>query len=182
MKYKLFTISDAQVSPIVGVPASERKTGSKAPVKRGGHAQDPFWAVLNSGRKYLKNRLYGGVLSESNVIARVLKEVGYDEKEFRHEYNRKVTRLLQDAQFCKECTELSLNPVIVAQHVVFAGKTKYQLSREKRLEEIFINGKLASMQEPIFALKKRSTPLALPPIDVRDDVFGLNERAVALVD
>ena len=158
-----YLISTAQAEPIAGVPASEMKTGKKTPVK-GGKRNNlyPFWAALNSVRKHLKNRLYGGVLSPNDVIIRVLNEVEYDEKEFRHEFNRKVTRLLHDMQFCKECKELGLNPVIVAEHAVFAGKTKYQLSREKRPEEVFPNGKLASMQEPMFALKIREI-LALPP-------------------
>jgi hypothetical protein len=180
MKEYIF-ISDAQASPIAGVPASERKTGRKTSVKGSKRAQDPFWAALNSARKHLKNRLYGGVLSPSDVIIRVLKEMGYDEKEFHHEFIRKVTRLLQDAQFCKECTELGMNPVIVAQHVVYAGKRTYQLSREKHIQEIFLNGKLAKMQEPIFALKKRSAPLALLPAKV-NEVIELEELTTVVAD
>lgn len=155
--------------------------GKQTPIIRGRRKQDPFWAVLNSVRKHLKNRLYGGVLSKSEVVTLVLKEAEYGENEFFYEFAHKITRLLQDAQYCDNCKELKIIPAILAQHVVFAGKTKYLLSREKRLEDVFDNGKLASMQEPIFALEtigeKANTPLALPPF-VDSVVFGQSGNKV----
>ena len=167
-------------SPLVEKSFNEC-AGKQTSAIRGKRTQDPFWAVLNSVRKHLKNRVYGGVLSKSEVVALVLKDAEYCENEFFYEFSRKSTRLLRDAQFCDNCQELKINPAVLAQHVVFAGKTKYQLSHEKRLEDLFVNGKLASMQEPIFALEtigeKTNKPLALPQA-LCSGVFKQNEIKV----
>lgn len=109
-----------------------------------------FFPTLTKVRNLPKKNIFAKDFSVAQRLEIVLTAKGeYAISEFFYTYQRHMDRLLCDRRFEADCKRMGLNPNIVAQHVVFAGKTKITKVWERGVEAVF-GGLIFDMVNPIF--------------------------------
>ncbi len=145
-----------------------------------------FFPTLTKVRNLPKKNIFAKDFSVAERLEIVLKAKGeYAVSEFFYTYQHHLDRLLCDRRFEADCVRNGLNPKIVAQHVVFAGKTKITRVWERGVEAVF-GGLIFDMAKPIFDesrfLKASNEIKGLLPSAEESNITSLTEPKEKLVE
>ncbi len=139
------------------------KGGQSVTTKRRKTKKD-FDKVLEKAKRTYDSQMIKNAdtlrLSIQNALA-PLNEQGYSESQFKSEYVKRVSTILDSKLYCTRCKQMELNSFTLATHIAMLGVKK----RREIIEKGFgiIQKDISEMSEPVYKLEelKKYDPLGL---------------------
>lgn len=147
------------------------KGGQSVTTKRTKTKKD-FDKVLEKAKRVYGSQMIKNAetlrLSIQNALA-PFNEKGYSESQFKSEYTKRVSTILDSKAFCSRCEQMGLNSYNLATHVAILNAKK----RRQVVEEGFgvIQKDISDMSEPVYERDelKKYDPLGLLSVETSNN-------------
>lgn len=129
-----------------------REAGMESPAKKE-FKNYKFRDIVTLSRNMSSRQFDPSEKTHREAVERILPRANYPKTQFMYEFGKETERILDSKRFENDCRNMSLDPKIVAQHVVFAGDKYIKAIIAKGLEAA-LGSSIVYMTRPIFDISE----------------------------